>query len=60
MNVYRWSNPLTLFNIIVRRMNGRAAFIAPKGLSVLPHIMPNEAKRKPDSPIVGSVTYVGR
>lgn len=60
MKVYKWSNPLTLLKIIVKRMNGRAAFMASKGLLVFPHMMPKEAKRNPDSPIVGSVTYIGR
>lgn len=51
---------MTLFNIIVKRMNGRTVFVASKGLLVFPHMIPKEAKRKPDSPIVGSVTYIGR
>lgn len=60
MNAYRWSKPLTLPMNIVIKMNGRATFMASTTLPVLPHMMPNAAKRKPERPIVGSETYIGR
>lgn len=60
MNAYRWSKPLTLPMNIVVMMNGMAALRASTTLPVLPHMMPNAAKRKPERPIVGSETYMGR
>lgn len=45
---------------IVMMMNGRAALKASTTLPVLPHMMPNAANRKPERPIVGSETYMGR
>lgn len=41
-------------------MNGITAFAAPFIRPVLPHISPKAAKRKPDIPIVGAETYIGR
>ena len=58
-NAYRWSNPFTLFSSIVNSMNGMAFLIASFNRPVRPQRMPNWAKRKPDKPIVGSLTYIG-
>lgn len=58
-NAYRWSNPFTLFSSIVKSMNGMAFFAASFHRPVRPQRMPNWAKRKPDKPIVGSLTYIG-
>lgn len=49
-----------LGNIIVITMNGITAFAAPFIRPVFPHISPKAAKRKPDIPIVGAETYIGR
>ena len=45
---------------IVKRMNGIAFLMASFHLPVCPHKIPNSAKRKPDNPIVGWSTYIGR
>jgi hypothetical protein len=45
---------------MVRRMKGMTVFAASFNLCVSPHIMPKVAKRNPDSPMVGSLTHVGR
>ena len=41
-------------------MNGIAFFAASFHLPVFPHMIPSAEKRNPDSPIVGSVTNMGR
>ena len=58
-NAYRWSNPFTLFSSMVNSMNGIAFFAASFHRPVRPQRMPNWANRKPDKPIVGSLTYIG-
>ena len=45
---------------MVRRMKGMTVFAASFNLPILPHMMPKAAKRNPDSPMVGSLTHVGR
>ena len=41
-------------------MKGMTVFTASFNLPTLPHMMPKAAKRNPDSPMVGSLTHVGR
>ena len=45
---------------MVKRMNGIAFLAASFHLPVFPHMIPSAEKRNPDSPIVGSVTNMGR
>lgn len=45
---------------MVRRMKGMTVFAASFNLPTSPHMMPKTAKRNPDSPMVGSLTHVGR
>ncbi len=45
---------------IVPRTNGITFLMASNHLPVFPHISPNELKRSPESPIVGSLTYIGK
>ena len=45
---------------MVKRMNGIAFLAASFHMPVFPHMIPSAEKRNPDSPIVGSVTNMGR
>lgn len=45
---------------IVQTTKGITLTKASLYLPVRPHINPNDAKRKPDNPMVGSCTYMGK
>ena len=56
---YRCSSPFTFGMAIVHPITGNALLKDSFHIPVFPHIHPNAAKRNPESPIVGSSTYIG-
>lgn len=57
---YRCSSPFTLGITIVHPITGNTLLKASLHIPVFPHIHPKAAKRNPESPIVGSLTCIGR
>ena len=58
-NAYICRRPFTLLMSIVMHRYGRTAMTPLHGFNAFPPAMPNQANKKPDKPIVGSVTYIG-